>query len=124
MSKPDKPKGEAEQREEQRRSLVDELGFVTYEDVRNAHQEWLIDLDQSVWPEGERHPSRRHVVEWAENYLQRLLKRARHNLAQHLELNPQLKAQLRQERDQEAMDKSKKNWEERRRLGAQYSGGG
>lgn len=107
-----------------RQSIINELGFVTREDVVNTHNEWVIDLDQAVWPEGERWPSRAAVLEWAESYKYRLLKRARHNLDQHLERNPVLKEKLRQERDEEAAEKNKTSYQERTRLGRQWSQGG
>lgn len=109
--------------EERRRSLIEEMGFVSFEDINNSYVEFMDDLDKAVWPVNERWPSRAAVLEWGESWKQRLLKRARHNLAQHLERNPGLKAKLREERDAEAADKNKKTWEERSKLGRQWSGG-
>lgn len=113
-------------------NVYDQLGFVTLDEIQNVFTDRLAKVEQELFrgvPSLERRSDQAYIMTWLDNIRQELMKRARSGAQDYLTKNPKLKQQERQEKAQEAADKSRQSYEDRVRLGRQnfsrtYGNGG
>lgn len=99
-------------------SAIDDLGFVTSDELHNKFCEFMADIEDDFKRNGVP-MDHRIIIESIDRFRAKLLSRARDNIKDYILKNPDLRQEIRQARRENEMENSsaKQKWDDRVKKG-------